>query len=230
MSTHQTTADVPRIGLYGGNCMSILPRLPKVHCLIADIPYGEVNGHRNGLQRMDKGLADVTTFDLGEWLTLVDRVVTGSVYVFCGHQQISTIMTFLRERHYSTRLLTWEKTNPCPMNGQYLWLSGTEMICYGKRRGATFNGHCRNTVLEYPQSGNRSGHPTEKPVTLLKDLISVSTNPGDIVLDTCMGSGSTGVAAILTGRRFLGIEKYLLWFEIAAKRIGEADISLRQVA
>ena len=230
MNTSSDWTNETRTKLYCENCMDVLPRLPKVDCLIADIPYGEVNGHRNGLRRMDKGLADEVTFDLKEFLPLVDRLVTGSVYIFCGHQQISPIVSFLRERDYRTRLLTWEKTNPCPLNGQYFWLSGTEMICFGKRAGATYNGHCRSSVLRYPRSGNRSGHPTEKPVALLKDLIETSTNPGDLVLDPCMGSGSTGVAAALANRRFIGVELHPPWYATAVERIRKAEAVLRQQA
>lgn len=62
-------------------------------------------------------------------------------------------------------------------------------------------------------------HPTEKPVSLLETLIKTYTNESDIVLDNCMGSGSTGVAAINTGRRFVGIELDESFFEIAETRI-----------
>ena len=62
-------------------------------------------------------------------------------------------------------------------------------------------------------------HPTQKPVALLEYLVKTYTNPGDIVLDNCMGSGSTGVACINTGRRFIGIEKDANYFQIAKKRI-----------
>lgn len=64
-------------------------------------------------------------------------------------------------------------------------------------------------------------HPTQKPVTLLEYLIKTYTNENEIVLDNCMGSGSTGVAAINTNRRFIGIEKDDNYFEIARNRIEE---------
>lgn len=64
-----------------------------------------------------------------------------------------------------------------------------------------------------------SFHPTQKPVGLLEYLIKTYTNEGDTVLDNCMGSGSTGVACINTGRNFIGIEKETQYFEIANKRI-----------
>ena len=62
-------------------------------------------------------------------------------------------------------------------------------------------------------------HPTQKPVALLEYLIRTYTNEGDVVLDNCMGSGSTGVAAANTGRKFIGIEKDNNYFEIAKERI-----------
>lgn len=62
-------------------------------------------------------------------------------------------------------------------------------------------------------------HPTQKPVKLLEYLIKTYTNPGETVLDNCMGSGSTGVAAVNTGRRFIGMELDHTYFEIAKKRI-----------
>ena len=66
-------------------------------------------------------------------------------------------------------------------------------------------------------------HPSEKPVPLLEYLIKTYTNEGDCVLDNTMGSGSTGVAAMNTGRNFIGIEKEADYFKIAQERIAEAQ-------
>jgi site-specific DNA-methyltransferase (adenine-specific) len=65
-------------------------------------------------------------------------------------------------------------------------------------------------------------HPTQKPVALMEYMIRTYTNPGDTVLDNCMGSGTTGVACANTGRKFIGIEQDPDYFEIARKRIEEA--------
>ena len=69
-------------------------------------------------------------------------------------------------------------------------------------------------------------HPTQKPVALLEYLVKTYTNEGDLVLDNCMGSGSTGVACINTGRRFIGMELEQRFFEIAVRRIAEAQALL----
>ena len=82
-----------------------------------------------------------------------------------------------------------------------------------------------NRGTRYPRDVQRFSHdklklhPTQKPVALLEYLIKTYTDEGDIVLDTCMGSGSTGVAAINTGRTFWGIENDEHWYSIARERI-----------
>jgi site-specific DNA-methyltransferase (adenine-specific) len=69
-------------------------------------------------------------------------------------------------------------------------------------------------------------HPTQKPVALLEYLIKTYTNEGDLVLDNCMGSGSTIVACINTKRNYIGIEKEEKYFEIAKKRVSEVNLGL----
>ena len=77
------------------------------------------------------------------------------------------------------------------------------------------------SILSFPRDGKRI-HPTQKPVALLEYLIKTYTNEGETVLDNCMGSGSTGVACINTGRNFIGYELDEKYFEIAEKRLNEA--------
>jgi len=82
----------------------------------------------------------------------------------------------------------------------------------------------QNEGTRYPRSiqffKRQTGfHPTQKPVALMEYLIRTYTNPGDVVLDNCMGSGTTGVACKNTGRQFIGIERDPAYFEIARKRV-----------
>lgn len=79
-------------------------------------------------------------------------------------------------------------------------------------------------VINFSSVGNTI-HPTQKPVALLEYLIKTYTNEGETVLDNCMGSGSTGVACMNTGRRFIGMELETKYFEIAKQRIDEAAFS-----
>ena len=78
---------------------------------------------------------------------------------------------------------------------------------------------CPSSVQDFNRE--RGLHPTQKPVALLEYLIKTYTLEGETVLDNCMGSGSTGVACVNTGRNFIGIEKDYKYFEIAKKRIEE---------
>ncbi len=71
-------------------------------------------------------------------------------------------------------------------------------------------------------------HPTQKPVPLLEYLLETFTDPGDLVLDNCMGSGSTGVACVNKGRRFIGFELEPGYFHVARKRIEEAQRATAQ--
>ena len=86
-----------------------------------------------------------------------------------------------------------------------------------------------NDGTRYPRSiqqfGRQTGiHPTQKPVALMEYLIRTYTNEGETVLDNCMGSGTTGVACVNTGRKFIGMEQDAKYFEIAQKRIRDATL------
>lgn len=80
------------------------------------------------------------------------------------------------------------------------------------------------SVLDF-QKPHPAIHPTQKPVSLVEYLIKTYTNEGELVLDNCMGSGTTAVAAINTGRRFIGFELQKEYFDIANKRIDEARMN-----
>lgn len=208
------------VTLYNGDCLELMKKIPNgsVDLVLTDIPYGKVNRKSNGLRNLDKGKADIVTFDLKELTeTLCDKT-GGSIYMFCGTEQVSTIRATMIEKGLSTRLCIWEKTNPSPMNGQVIWLSGIECCVYGKKKNATFNEHCKNTVFRFSTVKGKL-HPTQKPIDLMKYLIEVSSNENDTVLDTFMGSGSTGVACVNTNRNFIGIELDKNYFDIAKCRI-----------
>jgi len=107
----------------------------------------------------------------------------------------------------------------------------TGRICsVGEANGIENYGDLRYYDKKYPKSiieesnASQKGkvHPTQKPVALLEYLIKTYTLEGETVLDNCMGSGSTGVACVNTGRNFIGIEKDDKYFEIAKKRIADA--------
>lgn len=215
------------INLYNADCMNVMRNMDSnsVDLCVTDIPYGVINFKSNGLRKagtLDKGKANLITFNISEFLSELNRLVHGSIYIFCATEQVSEIRKNLSKFGLSTRLIIWEKTNPSPMNGQHIWLSGVECCVYGKRKGAIFNGHCLNTVLRYPCGRNKL-HPTQKPLDLIKKLIEISSDRGGVVFDPCMGSGTTGVACAKSNRNFIGIELDKGYFNIAKERIEQAE-------
>jgi site-specific DNA-methyltransferase (adenine-specific) len=80
------------------------------------------------------------------------------------------------------------------------------------------------TLLSFDKVRNNSLHPTQKPVTLLRYIVKTYTLENEIVLDNCMGSGSTGVACMNLNRKFIGIEKEEKYFNIAKERIEKAEV------
>jgi len=206
--------------MYFGDCMDILPTLDKVDAVITDPPYGEVNRKNSGLRNLDRGVADIADFEIKQLAELLVKYGS-SVYVWCGIEQVSEIKASMVSLGMSSRLCIWEKTNPSPMNGQHLWLSSIETCVFGKESGAIFNEHCVSPVFRLPTEP-KEYHPTAKPIHLMERLIRASTNEGMTVIDPFMGSGTTGVAAIQMGRKFIGIEREPKYFEIACKRIEQA--------
>lgn len=180
--------------IINADCMDILKQLPDkcIDLVLTDIPYGECNRNSNGLRNFNYGVADVITFNLQDLLKQLVRIVKGTVYIFCGTEQVSEIRKSLVDVGMSTRLLIWEKTNPVPTNGEHIWLSGIETCVYGKLSGAIFNEKCKNTILRYPICADAGRfHKTQKPLEMFSYLINVSSNENDLVLDCFSGSGTT---------------------------------------
>ena len=214
--------------LIHGDCLEEMGTMfdQSVDLVLTDIPYGEVS--KNGadrakysgqLRKIDKGGADVMTFDLNTFLNQTARITKGGVYIFCGIEQMATIYKFFdAQKDFMVRQCVWKKTNPAPVNGQHMWLSSFENCVFAKRRKTKFNQSCKSSVWEFP-TGRSKVHPTEKPLRLFEYLIESSSNEEEIVLDMCMGSGTTGVACKNLNRDFIGIELDETYFNIAKQRI-----------
>ena len=213
-----------KIKLLQGDCMELMDNIPNesIDLVLTDIPYNEVNRKDNGLRKLDKENADVLTFDLINFLNQLYDKTKSTIIIFCGKEQVSIIHSYFNDKQKkgkgTVRQLIWEKSNPSPMNGQHIYLSGVENAIWFKKRGGTFNAHCKNTVFKYP-TGRSKLHPTEKNHLLLQELILDNSNENDLILDPCMGSGSTGVVALQNNRNFLGIELNQNYFEIAKNRL-----------
>lgn len=206
--------------LVNGDCLN--EYIPKCRLLLTDIPYEEVNRSDNGLRNLNKEKADDKTFEIQEFLeTIYDSA--DIFIIFCEHRQLSEIYKFFGDKQKkklgTVRQLVWCKTNPSPMNGEYIYLSGTENAVWFKKKGTgKMNTKCKKNYFMH-STGSSKFHPTEKNHKLLQELILDNTQENDLVVDTCMGSGSTGIVALQNNRDFVGIELDKEYFEIAKQRI-----------
>lgn len=205
---------------YLGDSLELLKELPNnsVPLILTDIPYGVVNRESAGIRVFDKKAADVCSFEISDLVSELERVSSGSIYVFCSTEQVSELRKGFADKGMTTRLCIWEKTNPSPVNCQYMWMSGIECCVYARKRSAVFNEHYKNCVWRFP-NGRSKRHPTEKPLNLFEYLVKTSSNPGDLVLDPFLGSGTTSEAAIKNGRSYIGFELTPEYFEVANERL-----------
>lgn len=237
--------------IYQGDCLDILPRLKtSVDFILADPPYGttqcrwdSIIDFRSMWKCLERFNAPIVLFSAQPFSSLL---VTSNIKNFkyqwvwqkdcpTGHLNSKKMPLRIHEQ-----ILVFYRNNPT-YNPQF-WESKKMNATYktGGQSGGTYGAHERiETSLEvgrtkrFPidvikfnrvngQSKSKTLLSTQKPVPLLEYLIRTYTNEDDTVLDFCMGSGSTGIAAINNGRNFIGIEKDMNHFKIAAKRIREA--------
>ena len=212
-----------------GDGLEVMKTMPtnSVDLTLTDIPYDGVNRASNGLRNLDKKQADIITFDLQQFLKEIDRLSKNSIIIFCGKEQVSEIFNYFKTKKGTTRQLIWQKSNPSPMNGQHIYLSGIENAIWFKKHGGTFNAHCKNTVFKY-SNGSSKLHPTEKNHRLLEELIKDNTNEGDIVFDPCCGSGSHLLVAKNLSREYIGIELDPEYCKIAQARIEAWELNKQE--
>lgn len=209
------------------DCMKFMRKLHEnnvFNCTITDIPYNAINRNDNGLRNLNKFEADILTFDLIDFLNEVYRLTSGTIIIFCGNEQYSTIYDYFNKKSMAkqgtTRQLVWHKTNPSPMNGQHIYLSTIENAVWFKKRGATFNAHCKHNVFDFA-TGRSKIHPTEKNHELIKDLILDNSNENDIIFDPCAGSLAHCLVAKENGRRYVGCELNKEYFNKGVERLSK---------
>lgn len=128
------------------------------------------------------------------------------------------------------RIGVWVKPDGMPQFTGDRPSMGYESMVFAHRKGRSkWNGGGRVGVFTHNKNDERTGHETQKPLPLMLELVELFTDPGDIVLDPFAGSGTTGIACLRLGRRFIGIERDEKYAAIATERLqAEANgLSLR---
>jgi len=231
-----------------GNCLEILPTLPddSVDMLMVDLPYGTTACKWDSIIPLDelwkqynrickKSAAMVFTAQQPFTTTLASSNLENLRYEWIWEKPQGTnpMNAKVMPLKAHENVLVFYRAKPT-YNPQ-MWLSTpyggfkSDTAKIGEVYGSAQSKHRDNPEgTRYPKSvqkwkQEKGYHPTQKPVSMMEYLIKTYSNEGDTVLDNTMGSGTTGVASIMSKRNFIGIEMDSNYYEIAKKRIREVE-------
>lgn len=232
--------------IYNADCTESMKLIPdgSVDLIVTDPPYefkdttgAGVFGTHRGKSAEKKGRtyhAELTPISSGisdETLEQMCRVCKiPNIYLFCSKDQVPQFLNFGISHSLNFDILAWHKPDPVPMCSNK-YLSDTEYIIFLRGKGAKVYGSY-DTKHKYFLHGKNTadkvayGHPTPKPVSIVRTLIENSSQEGDLVLDPYIGSGATAIAAMRSKRRFIGFEIDKGYYNTASKRI---DAERRQL-
>ena len=225
--------------IYNQDCLEGMKRMPDgcVDLVIADPPYdfkstkgGGAFGSKSGDGSKGRAYhAELLPMSQGftvDWLDEACRLCRiPNLYVFCSKDQLPQLLGYAVKRKLNFDVLTWHKPNPVPTCSNK-YLSDTEYIVFMRGKGAKVCGTYETKHKYWIEQVNTAdkkkyGHPTIKPLNIICQLIINSCEVSGVVLDPFMGSGTTAVAAIIEGCRYIGFEIDKSYYETAIKRINE---------
>lgn len=195
--------------LYLGDCLDILPTLGKVDAVITDPPYGMefLSNHR---MIKHKKIQNDSCNSMLKYACNIQ--VNHSKYIFCRWDNLSEIPK-------PKSLITWVKNNWSMGDLKHEHGRQTESIVYWPGEGHEWPEERPRDVI-FSQRTKNEEHPTEKPIYLIEQIAKWTIGE---ILDPFMGSGTTGVACMNLGRKFIGIEIEEKYFDIACERIDQAQ-------
>ena len=234
--------------LLHGDTFELLPQFNfKFDMIFADPPYflssGGISVQSGKVVCVDKGdwdksmsQEDINAFNL-KWLSLCREKLkdNGTIWISGTYHNIFSVANSLTQLGYKIlNVITWAKTNPPPNISCRYFTYSTEFIIWARKSQKVphyynyelmkqLNGGTQMTDMwTIPAVSSwekkQGKHPTQKPLRLLYRIILASTSEGDTILDPFSGSGTTGIAANLLGRKFIGIEKDVAFCELAHQR------------
>jgi site-specific DNA-methyltransferase (adenine-specific) len=241
MNTLECKAD--NIELYHGDCLNIMPNLPEhsIDLVVVDLPYGTTACDWDSIIPLDKMWKELLRV-CKENTAIIFTAQQPFTWKLCASQPKMFRYELIWKKPNGTNpfqaqimpmkkheniLIFYNKKptyNPQMVEGKpYKWnstRSGGKAGGIKQLKETPIDNHGNrypSSVLEFKQE--RKGHPTQKPVELMSWIIKTYSNPNDCVLDFTMGSGTTGVAAIVNNRKFIGIELDDKYFNMAKNRM-----------
>lgn len=236
------------IDLKCGDCLELLKNIPNgcIDLIVTDPPYEIVTigggGTVNDVKKLNKSLKDLETADIikgydieaynKEFCRVMKEI---NIYLWCNKKQIPSYFDFYVNRlKCKFDIICWHKTNALPTYSNK-YLSDTEYCLYFRKgKGKCFPVSYESAKTYYVEPMNvqdkkKWGHPTIKPLHMIENFVLNSSREGDYVLDPFMGSGTTGVACVLNNRKFIGVELNEEYYNVARKRIQEAEEGVGQL-
>ncbi len=221
-----------------GDSKDIIKRIPdnSIDLILTDPPYN-IGKHSTGniplpgRSAINNDVADwdLVAFNPEEWAEEFIRILkpTGNLFIFTSYNQLGKWYDCLDHRFDTTNFMIWHKTNPAPKIFKAGFLNSCEMIFTCWNRGHIWNfisqaemhNFIESPICMRPERLSTPKHPTQKPVSILKKMIEIASNPDDIIFDPFMGVGSTGVASLELNRKFIGVEINSEYFTAAKHRI-----------
>lgn len=230
-----------RFEIHTGDARDLIRSVPdaSVDLICTDPPYNLANYSRGNLAMSwrsdfnnDVADWDRTTFDPKDWSDELRRVLAphGNLFVFTSYNLLGRWHEVFDPTFDTFQFLVWHKTNPPPKLRRAGFLNSCELVVCCWNQGHTWNFDRQRDMHNFIEAPVCAGHervrdpkhPTQKPLAVLRRLVELASRPGDLVLDPFMGVGSTGVAALELGRRFLGFELDEGYVGAAAQRLDGA--------
>jgi DNA modification methylase len=199
--------------LYQGDCLDVLPTLIGVDVVVTDPPYGIGENQARVLSRTNAA----AVIDYGAFTWDADRISEAAIKEIL---RVSRSQVIFGGNHFADMLpassgwIVWDKQN----SGDF---SDCELAWTSHKRGVRIVRYMWNGMIK--AKPEKRYHPSQKPLDVMRWVIANYTNPGDTVLDPYMGSGTTGVACIMEGRRFIGIDTEAKHVKVADWRIANAQ-------
>lgn len=219
--------------VYNQDCLEGLRSLPdkSIDLVVTDPPYEITTSVAGIYKQKDKQYVKELNsikdgFDqqiLDELCRVMKKI---NIYLWCSQKQILPLLKyFVEEKKCNYNIITWHKTNPVPACGNK-YLTDTEYCLFFREKGVKIYGEFKTKFTYYVTPLNQKdkklwGHPTIKPIDIIKNLIVNSSQENDIVLDPFVGSGTTAVASRDLKRRYIAYELDPSYYEICLERLQE---------
>ena len=220
------------------DCRRRFCRLPdhSIDLILTDPPYNIAqystgNIPLPGREALNNDIAswDMVDIDPRDFIDEFKRLIKpdGNIFIFTSYNLIGKWHEVFDSEFDTFQFFIWHKTNPAPKIYKNGFLNSCEMIICMWNKGHKWNFTNQNDMHNFfespicmrPERLSNPKHPAQKPVSLLKHIIGIASNPGDVVFDPFMGVGSTGVAALQLGRQFVGCEIDKIYFDAAKRRL-----------